>query len=305
MPRFSVIIPVYNRGQFVKKAIESILAQTNSDYELIVVDDGSTDDTVDVIKSYGEKVKLIRQPNQGPEVARNTGAAIAKGEYFAFLDSDDLMLPWALETYERVIISQGHPAIILSNLKFFDESHPIDIEGLKDNKIKIVKYENFLSKDRTLRTSVSIIVVNRVVFNDVHGFRNSSPTTYYYDDLDFILRVGMARPAVLILSPAVIAYRVHQSNIIHNIEFNYRGIKSIIQAEKKGSYPGGPLLRFKRYAFIGGPAYFSCKKALSHGYPLFSIRILIAGFFMILAGVIRQVSLRMHDRIQPVTLNSN
>ena len=61
MPRFSVIIPVYNRGQFVKKAIDSVLAQTNDDFEIIVVDDGSTDDTVDVIKSYGEQVRLITQ----------------------------------------------------------------------------------------------------------------------------------------------------------------------------------------------------------------------------------------------------
>ena len=213
------------------------------------------------------------------------------------------MLPWALETYERVIISQGHPGIILSNLKFFTESNPIDIEKLKYNRIQIVKYENCLSKDRTLRTSASIIVVTRTVFSNVNGFRNSSPTTYYYDDLDFILRIGMERPAILIIVPAVIAYRMHQNNIVHNIDFNYRGIMAIIQAEKNGAYPGGPSLRFKRYAFIGGPAYFSCRKALSHGYPLFSIKIFISGFLMILAGISRQLWLRMHDRIPPVTLN--
>ena len=123
-------IPVYNRSKFVKTAIDSVLSQTNQDFEIIVVDDGSTDDTLKVLESYGDKIKVMTQANQGPEVARNTSAAVAAGEYLAFLDSDDFMLPWALETYGRVVVSQDQPAVILSHLKFFSESNAIVLEEL-------------------------------------------------------------------------------------------------------------------------------------------------------------------------------
>ena len=84
MPRFSVIIPVYNRAKLVKEAIDSVLSQTNKDFEVIVVDDGSTDDTLEMLESYGNQITILSQSNQGPEVARNLGAAQAAGDYIAF-----------------------------------------------------------------------------------------------------------------------------------------------------------------------------------------------------------------------------
>jgi glycosyltransferase involved in cell wall biosynthesis len=304
MPRFSVVIPVYNRGRLVKEAIDSVLSQTNKDFEVIVVDDGSTDDTMKVLESYGNRIMILSQSNEGPEVARNTGANMASGDYVAFLDSDDLMLPWALQTYERIIVSQDHPALILSHLAYFNEANPLTVEDLAAEQIEIVPYKNCISKDRTVRASASIIVVKQDVFSRAGGFRQSSATTFFCDDIDFMLRVGCAGPAILIESPPVVAYRVHQSNVVHDVEFGFRGIMSIIQAEKAGAYPGGPLHRLRRYAFIGGPAYFWCKKTLRHGFPVLSIRILISGFFMLLAGIIRQVWLKMHGTIQKDTLET-
>jgi glycosyltransferase involved in cell wall biosynthesis len=73
--RFSVLVPVQNRQEYVRQAIDSVLSQAFSDFELIVVDDGSSDRTPDVLQSYGARIKMIRQANQGPEVARNTGAS--------------------------------------------------------------------------------------------------------------------------------------------------------------------------------------------------------------------------------------
>lgn len=97
MPRVSVVIPTYNRGRFIKNAIMSVLAQTYKDYEIIVVDDGSTDDTWKIVKKFGDKVRYIYQKNRGPSAARNTGIKHANGKYIAFLDSDDRFLPKKLE----------------------------------------------------------------------------------------------------------------------------------------------------------------------------------------------------------------
>src|ERR1700704_1336158 len=107
--RFSVLIPVYNRENYVREAVDSVLNQTFSDFELLAVDDGSTDRSAEVLESYGNKLRLIQQRNQGPEIARNASAALAQGEYLVYLDSDDLFLPFALETFDKVIRQLDSP----------------------------------------------------------------------------------------------------------------------------------------------------------------------------------------------------
>lgn len=89
----SVVIPTYNRSRYVTKAIDSVLAQTYKDYEIIVVDDGSTDNTKDVLQPYMDQIRYIYQENTGVSAARNTCISAAKGEWVAFLDSDDEWLP--------------------------------------------------------------------------------------------------------------------------------------------------------------------------------------------------------------------
>lgn len=93
MAVISVVIPAYNAGGFIKRTIDSVLAQTYRDYEVIVVDDGSTDNTAEVVKSYAGKVRYIHQENAGDGPARNTGIRAAKGDWIAFLDHDDEWLP--------------------------------------------------------------------------------------------------------------------------------------------------------------------------------------------------------------------
>jgi GT2 family glycosyltransferase len=97
MPRVSVVIPTYNRARYLGEAVESVMAQTYTDWELIVVDDGSVDDTAAVLAGYGGRVTTVRQPHVGASAARNAGLAVARGELISFLDSDDLFLPHNLE----------------------------------------------------------------------------------------------------------------------------------------------------------------------------------------------------------------
>ena len=99
-PLVSVIIPTYNRCAILERAIESVLGQTFTDYELIVVDDGSTDETADLLDRYRNRVKVIRQENRGVSAARNTGIRASKGELVALLDSDDSSMCIGIGRYE-------------------------------------------------------------------------------------------------------------------------------------------------------------------------------------------------------------
>lgn len=106
-PAVSIIIPCYNVDRFLAETLESVFAQTFADYELIVVDDGSTDSTASVIRSFGSKVKAIFGPNRGASLARNTGTEYARGEFIQYLDADDLLAPNALENRVKKLLSTG------------------------------------------------------------------------------------------------------------------------------------------------------------------------------------------------------
>ncbi|MDY0039233.1 MAG: glycosyltransferase family A protein, partial [Desulforhabdus sp.] len=93
----SVIIPTYNRASFLKEALDSVLLQQNAEMEVIVVDDGSTDDTAAIVESFGRAVTYLYQSNAGVSAARNTGIKAARGRWLALLDSDDLWLPGKLQ----------------------------------------------------------------------------------------------------------------------------------------------------------------------------------------------------------------
>ena len=105
MPEISVIIPVFNTGIILKETIDSVIAQTFSDFEVIIVDDGSSDSiTIDVLKSQDDhRIRIIHQVNSGVAAARNRGIAEARGKYVSFLDHDDLYLPDKLEVLKSLL----------------------------------------------------------------------------------------------------------------------------------------------------------------------------------------------------------
>lgn len=112
-PIVSVVIPAYNAAWCVGRAIDSVLAQDFRDYELIVVDDGSTDDTPAVLASYGDRIRVVRKPNGGMSSARNAGISEARGEFIAFLDADDWWLPGKLA--KQASLHQARPEIGFSS----------------------------------------------------------------------------------------------------------------------------------------------------------------------------------------------
>src|SRR5947209_16102964 len=120
---FSVIVPTHNRRELLEVALDSVCRQTFTDYEVIVVDDGSTDATAEWLKTDGRKLRVLRQDRRGPSAARNAGAAEAAGEYIAFLDSDDFWFPWILENYAAALRKHGRTALLCANrLEFAGEA---------------------------------------------------------------------------------------------------------------------------------------------------------------------------------------
>lgn len=108
-PRFAVVIPAYNAARTIGKALDSVLAQQWPAQEIIVVDDGSSDDTAEVVGRFGSRVSYLRQANAGPSVARNRGVAAASSEWIAFLDADDWYLPQRLRVHAECI--REHPVL--------------------------------------------------------------------------------------------------------------------------------------------------------------------------------------------------
>ncbi len=121
-PKVSVIIPAFNCARYIADAIDSVLAQTYQDLEIIVVDDGSTDGTGEVVRRYGDRVRYIRQKNRGPSGAKNTGIQAARGEYISTLDGDDLWMPDRLEKLVPLLDQQPELGFAYGDCYRIDET---------------------------------------------------------------------------------------------------------------------------------------------------------------------------------------
>lgn len=141
----SVIIPLYNKESSIAQTLQSVFSQEYSDFEIVVVDDGSTDNSVEIVEAICDpRIRLIKQENGGPSKARNTGVKNAKGEWIVFLDADDEMLPNALETFKNIINAHMDIDIVDCNTMFYSTNgntlgyHPF--EGYVKNPFKMFFY---------------------------------------------------------------------------------------------------------------------------------------------------------------------
>jgi glycosyltransferase involved in cell wall biosynthesis len=301
--RFSVVIPVYNRAKFLRQAIDSVLSQTFTDYEVIAVDDGSTDESPEILSSYGSRVQVIRQENQGPEVARNAGVALAQGEYIAFLDSDDFFFPHALECYERVIRMFDSPPMIVGADRYFRDGQVIPKEAYEPGPLKVVPYKDYLSKTASVLCCQSILAMRKSVFDEVGGHRGKGAETWYGETFDLLLKAGTYGPCIFIQKPYTFAYRVHETNSIRNVQSHAQGILYLARLEHQGRYPGGNKRRWDRYAIIGGVASTWALRYCWRGKQRkLAIRLLLGTAPMVLAAVVKK-SLRYFRRpVQPMVL---
>jgi glycosyltransferase involved in cell wall biosynthesis len=301
MPRFSVIIVVYNRPALVRQAIDSVCAQTFKDREIIVVDDASSDETPEVLRTYGGEIRVVTQAHQqGCEVARNAGVAVAQGSYLAFLDSDDLYYPWALELYDFILSSMRQPALLVSRMAYFSTTPKEQPTPRSGDTIELVEFKDYLSRDRSIGSTCSMIVVRQDVCRNAGGFRQSTATTFNMSDHDFLLRVGCDGPAILLDHPRPVAYRFHPGNSVRNISRVVEGMLRIIKAERRGAYPGGRARWIDRRSAIGGPTMYWSRRALGAGSPGLAGRLFLSGLDMVFAKILKGVWAKLRGA-QPTT----
>ena len=256
--QFSVIITCHNQREFIGEAIESAIAQTYQNREVIVVDDASTDGSRNILEKYAEWAQIVRlEKNAGAAGARNAGSCEARGEYLAFLDGDDTLKPWALEIYQR-IIQQYEPKLILATLTWFRGSAPVCLGAIAPVEIELVNYDYLAQKDRSYRSSASALVIERNAFDSVGGWTSEASP---FEDQHLEAKLALAGRAISVLSPQTVFYRLHEANTIHNVKKIVNGCYGFVSA----SLPRVPNLRMDawlgRNAIIGGPAMWAVKKA--------------------------------------------
>jgi len=206
----SVVVPTYNRSSFLKESIGSVVSQTFSDFELIVVDDGSTDDTPVLLLSYGKKIKVIKKANKGPGAARNRGIRAAKGQWIAFLDSDDVWKPDKLE--KQVQFIKDNPDIRIC------QTEEIWIRnGKRVNPRKKHEMHSGWIYEQCLPlciVSPSSVMIHREVFEKVGLF---DETLLACEDYDLWLRIAPHYPICLVREKLIVKQGGHADQQSHVI----------------------------------------------------------------------------------------
>lgn len=256
MPLFSVIIPTFNRRALLARTLASVQCQSWTDYELIVVDDGSTDGTMDDLQGNTGIAKVLTQPNLGPGSARNLALRHASGEYVAFLDSDDLWFPWSLDTYARVVQEENHPSFVAGHAHAF--IHEQELGSAREMPLKHQRFADYFSSGDSWRWyGLSSFVVDRELILRVGGFASKAING---EDADLALRLGVAPGFVQLLSPVTYAYREHAGGVRHQLAKTIEGQMYQLEQEILGSYPGGAARQKERWRIMS-PHVRSCSIA--------------------------------------------
>lgn len=270
---FSVIIPCYNSALWIRQALDSVFAQRGDDFEVIAVDDGSTDDTLAILKAYGDGVQVLSQHNQGAGVSRNLAVSKATGEYIATLDADDLWFPWTLATYRELISRFENPSIIAGRPCSFNEEH--ELVGMKiSESIDCRIYLNFYqaARDGFWFLLNGALVIRKDVFKTCGGFAEQRINS---EDTHLFMKFGMSPGFVAVKSPPLFGYRMHGENAMLNSNLNQAGCRFLIAQEKNAAYPGGKAMkRIRRAIFTthARSASVACLKAgnIGQGWKLYT-----------------------------------
>ncbi|HZS05717.1 MAG TPA: glycosyltransferase [Blastocatellia bacterium] len=220
----SVIVPCYNQAHFLGAAIESILNQTYPHFEIIVVNDGSTDDTAEVAARH-PGVRHLYQPNRGLSAARNTGARASRGAYLVFLDADDLLLPNALEDGVKCLSEHPEAGLAYGLYQLMaEDGAPLQLDARPVPEK--IDYEAFLRGNRV--GMVATGVYRRSAFEAVGGF---NPTVRCCEDYELYLR--FVRDFPIARHPDVVAvYRQHGAGLSRNSALMLITLLKIFQAQR-------------------------------------------------------------------------
>jgi len=268
----SVIIPAYNASAYLGQAIESVLAQTYQNFEIIVVDDGSTDETPQIIERFGKAVQSIHQSNQGLSGARNTGIRNSNTEIIALLDADDLWEPEFLESMMDLLQKNPHAAGVYSGFQYIDATGRI----LGKPSLKVVHPDDFY---QSLLTGGNWLVPSAVVLRKSHVYEVGLFDEEIGPVADTDLWEKLSRTGLLMGIPkALVQYRRHGSNMSNDPERMVTAAYRL--TEKKFGPADGDLSSWPKKKVV----------AYSHHYKSASVRYLSAGNIKKSADYLRKLA---------------
>lgn len=256
----SVIIPVYNRATLVPQAIDSILSQTYDNVEIIAINDGSTDNSLEVLRKYEkkwpDKVRVINQDNQGQVLARNNGIKASTGEYIAFLDSDDRWLPQKLELQlPRFTPEVG---LVYCSVEFIDESGQVIAVERCDPELVGNIYPQLLVQNRMTGGTV---VIRKDILDEVGLF---DPEFKAAENWDLWIRISKKYKAALVNKPLV-QYRKHSGNMSGDFSLMISAKRRIMEkhCDRRSCDPAirkSSALAEANYHYRLGVYYFSSER---------------------------------------------
>ena len=219
--KVSVVIPTYNRAHLIAETIISALEQGLADKEIIVVDDGSTDDTSEVVKAFQDQVIYIRQANSGPARARNTGIRMARGNYIAFLDSDDIWLPEKLELQYQALRQNPNQGLVFSDVMWFSNGQ-VMVPSLREkyqlhtgNVFEKLLFDNWIA--------TSSVVVKKECLEEVGGF-DEDPQIMFVEDWNLWIRLAKKFPFGMV-DKVLVKRRYHPNRLgLVNPERQFKAI---------------------------------------------------------------------------------
>ena len=244
----SVVIPSYNSARFVREAVDSALAQTLAPLEVIVVDDGSTDDTAAALEPRSDRIRLIRQENAGVSAARNAGIRSARGTLIAFLDADDVWLPEKLE--RQTPLHEQDPQIGLTHCGLVEVDERLEpirerLDGLSGDQVA----ETMLyGQGNRLHASGSTMMVTRAAIEAVGGFDLDVPPS---EDWELMFRAARSFRIGFVPEPLVL-YRQHPGNAHRDIPRQERSMMLSLGKVFAGGDPGLRRLKRRSYATVHG-----------------------------------------------------
>jgi glycosyltransferase involved in cell wall biosynthesis len=257
-PQVSVIIPTYNRAGCLRDAVDSVLAQGFGSFELIVVDDGSSDATPQLLRGYGDSIRVLRQENRGVSAARNAGIASGRGELIAFLDSDDIWLPGKLAL--QVAFFRQNPEI------FICQTEELWVKnGRRVNPGKRHRKRGGMIFEPSLElclVSPSAVMLRRELFERVGLFDERLPAC---EDYDLWLRVSSRFPVALIETPLIVKRGGHPDQLSRSRGLDRYRIESIAKLMAGGRLSAdqrsaaAAVLKRKCRVYAGG-----CRKRGRH-----------------------------------------
>lgn len=226
LPKISVILPVFNGEKYIKKAIESVLSQSLSDFELIIVNDGSTDSTSDIINKFNDsRIRLISQDNMGPGASRNKALKLASGEYIMYLDADDWFTDDALEIAFSEAKSKNTDLTFFQMINYDDKTGRVYENDWFDLKTFDESFENKVFNPAETPGSLfdlSVGVCQKIYNADFLRRINARfPEGIFFEDMPFFYYVYLKAERISILKKHLYYRRKHDESITHVVDCKF------------------------------------------------------------------------------------